>query len=94
MKEFVDQEKTRAEEAKAKPNPRFGWSNEETDNTLEEDLPLEIIHIIEDPNHPNLENRIWGEICMIRQMNEVLSVQSTAKKLRQTMFETRKHHIF
>ena len=44
MKEFVDQEKTRAEDAKAKPNLRFDWSNEEIDDTQEEDLPLGIIH--------------------------------------------------
>ena len=80
MKEFIDQEKTRAEEAEAKPNPRFDRSNEEIDDTLEEDYG--IIHMIGGSNHPNLENRIRGEICMIRQMNEVLSIQSTAKKPR------------
>ena len=57
MKEFVDQEKIKAEEAEAKPTPKFDWSNEEIDNTLEKDLPLEIIHMIRGPNHPNLENR-------------------------------------
>ena len=53
----------------------------------EEDLPLGTIHMIGDPNHPDLENRIRGEIRMIRQMNEVLSVQSMEKKLRQMIFE-------
>ena len=41
MKEFVDQEKTIAEEAKVKPNPRFDRDNEKEDKDLdEEDLPL------------------------------------------------------
>ena len=34
-------------------------------------------------NHQDLENRIRGEIRIIRQMNEVLSVQSMAKNPRQ-----------
>ena len=45
------------------------------------------IHMIEASKHIDLENRIWEEIRMIRQMNEVLSVQSSGKKPRQTMFE-------
>ena len=44
LKEFVDQEKTRSEEAETKPNPRFDRSIEETDDTQEEDLLLGIIH--------------------------------------------------
>ena len=47
MKEFVDQEKTRAEEveeAEAKPNPRFDWNNEEIDDNLKEYIFFGIIH--------------------------------------------------
>lgn len=51
----------------------------------EEDLPLRTIHIIGGLNHPDLENKIWGEIEMIKQMHEVLSVQSPAKKPRQAV---------
>ena len=58
LKEFVDQEKTKVEDAKDKSNLRFDRSDEETDDTQEEDLPLGIIHIIEGPNNPNLENKI------------------------------------
>ena len=49
LKEFVDREKTQEEEAKVKPNARFDWSNEETNNTLEEDLSLGTIHMIGGP---------------------------------------------
>ena len=49
----------------------------------EEDLPLGTIHMIGGPNYPNHENRILGEIRMIKQINEVLLVQSPAKKPRQ-----------
>ena len=44
MKVFVDQEKTQAEEAEVRPNPKFDRSDSETDNALEEDLPLGTIH--------------------------------------------------
>ena len=89
MKEFVDQVKTRAEETEAKPNSRFDQSSERIDKTQEEDLPLGTIHVIGGPNHPNLENKIRGKIRMIRQMNEVPSIQSAAKKLKQIMSEPR-----
>ena len=46
LKEFVNQEKSRAKEVEAKPNLRFDRSNEETDNILEEDLPQGTIHMI------------------------------------------------
>ncbi|GFS32686.1 hypothetical protein Acr_00g0024030 [Actinidia rufa] len=84
LKEFVDEEKTRAEEAKAKLNPRFDRDDEEIERTAydEEDLPLGTIHMIGGPHHPELENRIQGEIQMIKQMYEVLSVYSSAKKSR------------
>ncbi|GFS39644.1 hypothetical protein Acr_00g0064080 [Actinidia rufa] len=38
-------------------------------------------------NHSNLENRIQGEIHIIRQMHEVFSVQLTMKKPTQGLFE-------
>ncbi|GFS39667.1 hypothetical protein Acr_00g0064270 [Actinidia rufa] len=38
-------------------------------------------------NHPNLKNRIQGEIRIVRQMYEVISVQPMAKKLKQTVSE-------
>ena len=85
MKEFMDQEETRAKDGKDKPDNRFDRSNKEIDDTQEEDFSLGIIHMIGGLNHHSLKNRIRGEICMIRQINEVLSVQSTTKKLRQTM---------
>ena len=83
----MSEEKTREEKAEVRPNPRFDWDNDEADKTTkeEEDFLLGTIHMIRHPNYPDLENRIWGEIWMIRQMNEVLSVQSMAKKPRQTM---------
>ncbi|GFZ08745.1 hypothetical protein Acr_20g0005530 [Actinidia rufa] len=41
LNEFVDQEKTRAEEAEIRPNPRFDCGDDDTDKTTEEeDLPL------------------------------------------------------
>ena len=39
------------------------------------------------PNHPDLENRIMGEIRIIKQMHEVLSVQSAMGKRRQCLCE-------
>ena len=60
MKEFVDQEKTRAKEVDTKPIPKFNWSDEETDDTQEEDLSLGIIYMIGGPNYLNLENMIQG----------------------------------
>ena len=41
------------------------------------------------PNHSDLQNRIQEKIRMIRQMNEVLSVQPMVKKPKQTMSKTR-----
>ena len=73
---------SKVEEAEVRPNPMFNWGNVEGDNALEEDMPLETIHMIRSPNHSDLENRIWGEIQIVRQMYEVLSVQSMAKKPR------------
>ena len=64
LKEFIDEDKTRAEKAKARPNPRFDRGNDETERTADEedDLPLGTIYMIGGPHHPDLENRIPGEI--------------------------------
>ncbi|GFZ19462.1 hypothetical protein Acr_28g0001670 [Actinidia rufa] len=56
---------------------------EKADNALEEDLP------IGSPHDPELENRIRMEIRIVKQMNEVLSVQPEAKKSRQGLTEPR-----
>ncbi|GFZ03447.1 hypothetical protein Acr_16g0000710 [Actinidia rufa] len=82
---------TRAEKTEVIPNPRFDRGDDEIDKAMdeEEDLPLGTIHMIEGPNHPYLENRIRGEIRMIKQMHDVLSVQSPAKKSRLTVSESR-----
>ena len=37
-------------------NPMFDQSNNEVGDALEENLPLVTIHMIEGPNHPDLEN--------------------------------------
>ena len=62
LKEYVDQEKTKAEKIKVRSNPKFDRGNDEDDNALEEDIPLGIIHMIHGPNHPDLENKIRGKI--------------------------------
>ena len=87
MKEFIDEDKTRVEKAEAKPNLRFDRGDDEIEQTVngEEDLPLGTIHMTEGPHHPNLKNRIQGEIRMIKQMYEVLSIHSSAKKPRTTV---------
>ena len=46
LKEFIDQEKNKEEEAGAKLNPKFYRNNKEIDNILEEDLSLGTIHMI------------------------------------------------
>ena len=58
LNEFVDQEKTKADEAKVRPNMRFDLDRDEDDNALEEDLPIGTIHMIGGPHDPELENRI------------------------------------
>ena len=68
---YVDQEKTRAKEAEVKPRTRFDRGNEETDNVLEEDLPLRTIHMMRGLNHLDLANKIRGQNCFVHQMNEV-----------------------
>ena len=84
LEECVDEEKIQEEKADIRPNPRFDRGNDETDKTMEEeDLSMGTIHMIGGPNHADLENTIQEEIRMIKQMSEVLSVQSMTKKSRQ-----------
>ena len=85
----MDEEKTRAENAEVRPNQRFDRGDDEIDKAIneEEDLPLGTIHMVGGLNHPDLENRIQGEIQIIKQMHEVLLVQSPAKKSRQSASE-------
>ncbi|GFY80782.1 hypothetical protein Acr_01g0005910 [Actinidia rufa] len=45
LKEHVDQEKTETKETEVRPNPRFNRGDDETNNTLEEDL-IRTIHMI------------------------------------------------
>ncbi|GFZ11580.1 hypothetical protein Acr_22g0009780 [Actinidia rufa] len=52
-----DDENTQGEEAEIRPNPRFDQGNEEAGNAFEEDLPLGTIHMIKEPNHPDLGNK-------------------------------------
>ncbi|GFZ03392.1 hypothetical protein Acr_16g0000160 [Actinidia rufa] len=68
LKEFVDEEKTRVEKTEAKPNSRFDRGDNDSQETAdeEEDLPLVTIHMIGGPHYPDLENRIQGEIQMIK----------------------------
>ncbi|XP_057459277.1 uncharacterized protein LOC130749939 [Actinidia eriantha] len=84
LKEFIDNEKTRAEATEAETTTRPGRGRNEIEavDTEDEDLPLGTIHMIGGPSHPNLENKIQSEIHMIRQMHEVLSVQSMPKKMK------------
>ena len=60
MKKFVDEEKARLEEAEARRNPKVDQSSEETDNTPEEALPLEVIHMIGVQITPILRIRSGG----------------------------------
>ena len=52
MNEFVDRNKTKGEETGVRPNPRFDRDRKETDNALEEDLPILTIYMIEGPHDP------------------------------------------
>ena len=58
LKELVDQEKTKAEEIEVRRNPRFDQKRKDDDNALEENLPIETIHMIRGLHDPDLENRI------------------------------------
>ncbi|GFY82889.1 hypothetical protein Acr_02g0011290 [Actinidia rufa] len=89
LKEFIDEEKTQAKKVKVRLNPRFDRGDNETDKAMDEEekLPLGTIHMIGGPNHPDFENRIQGEIRMVKQMHEVLMIQSSTKKPRQVASE-------
>ncbi|GFZ15662.1 hypothetical protein Acr_25g0000710 [Actinidia rufa] len=90
LKEFVDNEKTQAEAAETEANGRPDRVREEVEEAADaedEDLPMGTIHMIGGPNDPNLVSKIWNEIRMIRQMHEVLSVQSLPKKMKATETE-------
>ncbi|GFZ00954.1 hypothetical protein Acr_14g0005890 [Actinidia rufa] len=85
LKEFVDDEKTRAEAAEIEANRRPNRGREEAEETADpedEDFPLGTIHMIGGPNDPSLESKIRSEIRMIKQMHEVLSVQAPPKKIK------------
>ncbi|GFS35507.1 hypothetical protein Acr_00g0040260 [Actinidia rufa] len=91
LKKFVDEEKTQAKKAVAKPNPRFdrqdGDDEEERNADEENNQPLGTIHMIGELRDPDLKNRIKGEIWVLKQIYEVLSVHSPAKKLRKETIE-------
>ena len=70
MKEFIDQDKTKAEDAKIRVNPRFDHYRDE-DDALGKNLHLRTIYMIRCPKDLDLENRTWGEIRIIKQINEV-----------------------
>ncbi|GFS30822.1 hypothetical protein Acr_00g0014350 [Actinidia rufa] len=89
LKEFVDQEKTKVEKDEVRLNLRFNHDRDETDDALEEDLPLGTIHMIMGPNHHDIENRIRGEIHITKQIHDVLSIQPVEKKPRQGLFKPR-----
>ncbi|GFS46105.1 hypothetical protein Acr_00g0100220 [Actinidia rufa] len=69
------------------PKKRNQQWKKDADNALEQDLPIRIIHMIGVPHDPELENRIWREIRIVKQMNKVFSVRPTAKNPRQESFE-------
>ena len=82
VQEFVDQEKIKVEEIEIRSNPRFGLEREDVNNAMEKDLPVETIYMIGVHHNLELENRIWGEIYIVKHINEVLSVQLVAKRTR------------
>ncbi|GFS33859.1 hypothetical protein Acr_00g0030920 [Actinidia rufa] len=67
LKEYMDQEKTKAEEAEIRPNSMFDCNKDKADNALKEDLSRGTIHMIGNLNHLDLENRILGEIRIVSQ---------------------------
>ncbi|XP_057463799.1 uncharacterized protein LOC130753627 [Actinidia eriantha] len=68
LKEFVDDEKTRAKVTEARTATGIDQSGNENEamDTEDEDLPLGTIHMIGGLSHPNLKNKIQSEIRMIR----------------------------
>ncbi|GFS38323.1 hypothetical protein Acr_00g0056810 [Actinidia rufa] len=74
LKEFVDNEKTRAgaTETKTDTGPDRGRNKiEEATDAEDEDLPLGTIHMIGGLSDPDMENKVRSEIRMIRQMHEL-----------------------
>ena len=47
------------------------------------------IHMIGGPYHPDLENKIWGVVRIIKQMHEVLSFHLQTKKPKISTMEPR-----
>ncbi|GFY90770.1 hypothetical protein Acr_07g0009670 [Actinidia rufa] len=84
---YVDQEKTKEEKTKVRPNRRFDRDREEADDAMEDDFLADTIRMIGGPHNPELENRIRGKIRIVKQMHEVFSVQPVAKKLKHSSFE-------
>ncbi|GFZ02308.1 hypothetical protein Acr_15g0009160 [Actinidia rufa] len=83
LKEFVDNEKTRAGaiETETDTGPDRGRNEiEEAMDAEDEDLRLGTIHMIGGLSDPDLENKVQSEIRMIRQMHEVLLVQTLPKR--------------
>ena len=55
---------------------------------MKENFPVGTIHMIGGPHEPELENRIWKEINIVKKMNEYLSVHPMDKKPRQSSSES------
>ncbi|GFY96616.1 hypothetical protein Acr_11g0009220 [Actinidia rufa] len=88
-----DREKTEAEETEVGPNPRFDRGDDETNDAFEEDLPLETIHMIRGPNHSELENRIRGEIRIVKQMHKDSLGLASGEEAKTVLVRARKHHF-
>ncbi|GFY91124.1 hypothetical protein Acr_07g0013200 [Actinidia rufa] len=79
---------TEVAETRTKPRPDRGRNEiEETVYMEDEDLPLGTIHMIGGPSEPSLKSRVRSEIRIIRQMHEVLSIQSLLKRPRTAKIE-------
>ena len=81
LKEFVNQEKIKAEEVEIRPNLRFEHDRDEVDDALEEDLHLGTIHILGVQLQRSREQDIEGELH--RQANArgtlILTIREEAK---------------
>ena len=85
LKEFVDNEKSRTGAVETEVDKRTDRREREVEDAADaedSDLPLGTIHMIGGPNDPSLEGKIRNEIRMIKQMQEVLSVQAMPKKMK------------
>ncbi|GFZ05267.1 hypothetical protein Acr_17g0008390 [Actinidia rufa] len=72
-------------DSKAKQGINVGPTEiEEAMDAEDGDLPLGTIHMIGGPSNPDLENKIRSKIRMIRQMDEVLLVQTLPKRMKMT----------